>query len=480
MRHRNGSPIPISVSSSPINDPGGGLVGAVETIRSLSEEERLVEILARETSRNRAILDSLAEGVVTVDHRWKITSMNATAGRMLGTAPPDALGRMCSETLCGDRCGDGCPLVHTLKEGRPVRDELVNLTRTGGRPLEVSLNTAVLRDRDGEAMGGVLSFREFTEVERLKSELAGEHHFQGIIGKSPAMRAVFGLIKEIAASHSTVLITGESGTGKEMVADAVQQLSARRGKPYVKVNCAVLSDGILESELFGHEKGAFTDAHHTRRGRFELADGGTLFLDEIGDISHNIQIKLLRVLQERRFERVGGEASLDVDVRFIAATHRGLEELVEAGTFREDLFYRLNVIPLHLPPLRERREDIPLLVDHFLRKYSLVTGKDVRAIQGRALDMLLAGEWPGNVRQLENAVEYAFARARGNTLTASILPPDVQRRGARKGVRKREGEGDRVREALERNQWHHGRAAHDLGISRTTLWRRMRRLNLAG
>jgi DNA-binding NtrC family response regulator len=293
------------------------------------------------------------------------------------------------------------------------------------------------------------------------------------------MRSVFGLIKEVAASHSTVLITGESGTGKEMVANAVQQLSARRGKPYVKVNCAVLSDGILESELFGHEKGAFTDAHQTRRGRFELADTGTLFLDEIGDISPNIQIKLLRVLQERSFERVGGETPLEVDVRFIAATHRSLEELVETGTFREDLFYRLNVIPIHLPPLRERREDIPLLVDHFLRKYSLVTGKDIRTVQDRALDLLVSGDWPGNVRQLENAVEYAFARARGNTLSASILPPDIRRGGSGRRMRRPDGEADRLRDALERNQWHHGRAARELGISRTTLWRRMKRLSLA-
>jgi transcriptional regulator with PAS, ATPase and Fis domain len=245
------------------------------------------------------------------------------------------------------------------------------------------------------------------------------------------------------------------------------------------VNCAVLSDGILESELFGHEKGAFTDAHQMRRGRFELADTGTLFLDEIGDISPHIQVKLLRVLQERRFERVGGEEPLGVDVRFIAATHRDLQELVREGRFREDLYYRLNVIPVHLPPLRERREDIPLLVDHFLRKYSLVTGKDVRTIQDRALDMLAANDWPGNVRQLENAVEYAFARAKGNTLTASILPPDIQARGIRKGSRHPGGEADRIRSALDRHQWHHGRAARELGISRTTLWRRMKRLGLA-
>ncbi len=480
MRRRDGRVVPISVSTSPLHDDSGRLLGAVETIRNMSEVERLNEVLARETSQKMAILDSLAEGVITIDQEWKVTSMNAAAERLLGCRSAEVVGRSCSNVLRADRCHDGCPVARTLEAEDPARDELVHLTGADGRPVEVSLNVAVLRGSDGEALGGVLSFREFTEVDRLRAELAGEHHFHGVIGKSPAMRAVYRMIEDVAPSHSTVLITGESGTGKEMVANAIQQCGARRGAPYVKVNCAVFSDGVLESELFGHVRGAFTDAVHDRRGRFELAHTGTLFLDEIGDVSPRIQVKLLRVLQERCFERVGGEEPVEVDVRIIAATHRDLGEMVRKGVFREDLYYRLNVIPVVLPPLRQRREDIPLLVDHFLRKYQLVTGKRVERIHDRAMDVLASHPWPGNVRQLENAIEYAFARARGNVLTLDLLPPEVRMPGSARadGAASEPGEIVEIRRALERHHWHHGRAAKDLGISRTTLWRKMRKLGL--
>jgi DNA-binding NtrC family response regulator len=263
-----------------------------------------------------------------------------------------------------------------------------------------------------------------------------------------------------------------------MVANALQFLSPRRPAPFVKVNCSVLSEGLLESELFGHTEGAFTDARQSRRGRFELADGGTLFLDEIGELSSLIQVKLLRVLQEHSFERVGGETSIKVDVRIIAATNRDLEARVAAGGFREDLFYRLNVIPVHVPPLRERRDDIPLLVDHFLRKYQVVTGKNIERIQNRAMDALVSHPWPGNVRQLENAVEYAFARARGGVITLDLLPPDIRGGGSPALETPADPERARILCALERHHWHHGRAAAELGLSRTTLWRRMKQLGL--
>jgi PAS domain S-box-containing protein len=478
MKHRDGTSIPIAVSSSPIFDEDKTLLGAVESIRSLSEVERLTELIAHESDQRKSILDSLAEGVITVDHDWHVTSCNAAAGRILGLESQRAMGLHCSDVLRADRCEDGCPLARTLRDGDRVRDDPVHVTRFDGRSLEVSLNAAVLYGTDGEAMGGVLSFRELNEVERLRAELAGEHHFHGIVGKSTSMQAVFGLIEEVAESASTVLITGESGTGKEMVANALQFLSPRRPAPFVKVNCSVLSEGLLESELFGHTEGAFTDARQSRRGRFELADGGTLFLDEIGELSSLIQVKLLRVLQEHSFERVGGETSIKVDVRIIAATNRDLEARVAAGGFREDLFYRLNVIPVHVPPLRERRDDIPLLVDHFLRKYQVVTGKNIERIQNRAMDALVSHPWPGNVRQLENAVEYAFARARGGVITLDLLPPDIRGGGSPALETPADPERARILCALERHHWHHGRAAAELGLSRTTLWRRMKQLGL--
>jgi len=477
MQRRDGTPVPISVSTSPLRDSEDRILGAVETIRPLNDVERLNEILARETSEKKAILDSLTEGVVTIDHNWRITSINAAGERMLDIAADRVMGRPCREVLCGDLCNTDCPLARTLEGNSPVHNEIVNVVRSDGQIREVTLNAAVLRAPGGEAQGGVLSFCEFTEVERLRAELAGTHHFHGIIGKSPRMKAVFQLVEDVADSASTVLVNGDSGTGKELVADAIQKLGPRRDRPYIKVNCAVFSDGVLESELFGHERGAFTGADRERRGRFELADTGTLFLDEIGDISPLIQVKLLRVLQERQFERVGGERPINVDVRIVAATHRDLRELVSEGRFREDLYYRLNVIPVTLPPLRERPEDIPLLVEHFLRKYELVTGKPVNRVKDRVMDLFVSHPWPGNVRQLENAVEYAFARAHGDTLTRELLPPDIRsapRDGGGRGV----GEAWEIRRALNENHWHHARAAEALGISRTTLWRRMKKLGL--
>jgi len=335
-------------------------------------------------------------------------------------------------------------------------------------------------------MGAVISMRDLSYFHQIRKSLDQKTQFMGMVGKSKKMQEIYELIEEIADSPSTVLIQGESGTGKELIANAIQKLSSRRDKPYIKVNCSVFPETLLASELFGHVKGAFTDAHKDRKGRFEMADGGTIFLDEIGEASPAVQIKLLRVLQEKEFERVGGSETIKVDVRVIAATNQDLQKAVQEKRFREDLYYRLNVIPIYVPPLRERKEDIPLLIDYFMEKYRLITGKAIDDISDDALDMLMNYDYPGNIRELENAIEYAFARTKNRQITAEKLPLTI-REQARKAVfgnshasdvTARTEEYIRIRRALEHHRWNREAAAQALGISRTTLWRKMKKLRL--
>jgi PAS domain S-box-containing protein len=472
---RDGVAIDVNVTTTPLFDERSRVVGALETIHPSSNREALTETLIQEESHKHLILDSLMEGVVTIDQEWRITSFNAAAERILGYPAAAALGKFCNHLLRSDRCQEGCPLTRMLESEAPSRDERIRLTHADGRGVEVTVTTAVLKDGNGEARGGVMTFRDERAPQRER-ELGPS--FMGLACQSPSMRSVCTLIQDVAESTSTVLITGESGTGKEMVANAIQQLGSRRNAPYVKVNCAAIPDGLLESELFGHVRGAFTDAKRDHRGRFELAHKGILFLDEIGDLSPHVQVKLLRVLQDRRFERVGGEETVEVDVRLIAATHRSLEELVRCGGFREDLYYRLNVIPLRLPPLRERLEDIPTLVAEMVEKHGGRTDKRVDRVTDEALAVLTAYPWPGNVRELENAIEYAFVRTHGPSITPAALPVHVTGRTEGSPEATSDAETDRLVAALERHHWHHGHAAQELGISRTTLWRRMRRLGL--
>ena len=273
---------------------------------------------------------------------------------------------------------------------------------------------------------GLAARRERRESARLREEIGGAENFAGIVGSSRAMADVFETVRQVANARSTVLLTGESGTGKELFAQAIHQLSPRAAEPFVVVHCASLNQNLLESELFGHEKGAFTSAHERSAGRFELADGGTLFLDEIGEINHATQVKLLRVLETRSFERVGGSSSIQVDVRLVAATNRDLKAMVDEGKFREDLFYRLNVVNIMLPPLRKRREDLPVLLDHFLHLFAAENGKDLAGFAPEALDLLTAYDWPGNVRELRNCVERMVVMARGDRLTLKDVPTDVR------------------------------------------------------
>jgi len=427
------------------------------------------------------ILDSIADGVFTVDREWRITSFNRAAERITGISREEAIGRRCCDIFRASICEKNCALAETFRTGRQIVDKAIYIIGVDGSRVPVSISTALLRDHQGAIVGGVETFRDLSAIAELERELRKEYSFQDIISKNRVMHRIFNILPSIAESDSTILIEGESGTGKELMARAVHNLSHRREKPFVAVNCGALPETLLESELFGYKAGAFTDARKDKPGRFALAEGGTLFLDEIGDVSAALQIRLLRILQERTYEPLGGTETVKADVRVIAASNRSLDNLVAAGQFREDLYYRINVIPVSLPPLRERKEDIPLLVDHFIDHFNKLKHRMISGISPSALSLLMNYDFPGNIRELENFIEHAFVLCQGTIIDAGSLPA-VVRPGKDHipsgGKSLAELEAAFLVEVLHRNNWNRARTAAELGIHKTTLWRRMKKLGI--
>jgi PAS domain S-box-containing protein len=428
-----------------------------------------------------AILDSIADGVFTVDLDWRVTFFNRAAERIIGVPREEAVGRPCWEVFRADICEEACALRQTMESGQTVVNRAVYVLRGDGRRLPISISTALLRDDSGNVIGGAETFRDLSLVEELRKEIAGTYTFSDIISKNHKMRQTLAIMPEVAASESTVLITGESGTGKELVARAIHSLSSRKDEAFVAVNCGALPDTLLESELFGHVRGAFTDAKSDRKGRFAQAQGGTIFLDEIGDVSPTLQVRLLRVLQEREYEPVGASAPQKADVRIVCATNRDLEVLVEEGKFRQDLYYRVNVVRVVLPPLRERRDDIPLLVDHFIAHFNALRGKDIVGVSRDVMSCFMRHDWPGNVRELENTIEHAFVLCPGGIIELSHTPEPLCREGVGRpvsGTTLAEIERAAIYDALERNGWKRLATAEELGIDKTTLWRKLKRLGI--
>ncbi|MDY6913168.1 MAG: sigma 54-interacting transcriptional regulator, partial [Planctomycetota bacterium] len=374
----------------------------------------------------------------------------------------------------------------TIQTGRPIVNQAVYIVTAKGRRVPISISTAILKDRDGKVIGGVETFRDLSLVEQLRKELHDKYTFADIVGRSPAMRRLFDILPEIADSGSTVLIEGASGTGKELFAKALHNLSSRRDAPFIAINCGALPDTLLESELFGYKAGAFTDARSDKPGRFALADGGTIFLDEIGDVSQAMQSRLLRVLQEKVIEPLGGLEPVTVDVRVVVATNKDLSRMVRKGAFREDLYYRINVIRLKLPDLRDRREDIGLLVEHFVSRFSRIQNKDVTGVSEDAMALLMEHDYPGNVRELENIIEHAFVLSRGGLLEPEHLPSSV-RGGADLPHAAPSGNASLTLQALEARhiadaiRQHGGNrtaAAKQLGINPSTLFRKIKALRI--
>ncbi len=439
--------------------------------------------------RTRIILDSIADGVFTVDADWRITSFNKAAERITGIPSEEAIGHHCWEVFRASICETRCSLRHTMETGAPVLNQSIFVVSAGGDRIPVSISTALLRDAAGRVIGGVESFRDLSVVEALRKELSGRHSFQDIISKNREMHRLFGMLELISESSSTVLLRGESGTGKELFARAIHMLSPRKDRPFVVINCGALPDNLLESELFGYKAGAFTDARKDKPGRVAMAQGGTLFLDEIGDLSLALQVRILRFLQDHVYEPLGGTRPEKVDVRVVAATNRDLEARVESGAFREDLFYRINVVRMELPPLRERKEDIPLLIDHFVKTCARLNGKEIHGVAPDVVSLLMAHDFPGNIRELENIIEYATVVCKGGWIGVEHLPDDFRRKtgiGEGAGAGKTPGdlswrrvERDFLLESLKRNHWNRAATAAALGIHPSTLWRRIKRLGLS-
>ncbi len=449
------------------------------------------------------ILDSIGEGVFTVDNSFRITTFNAAAEALTGIRRQDAIGMKCRDVFKADICQRDCALRHTMENNEPRREVRVNILDSRMREVPVRVSTAVLHDQDGAVLGGVEIMRDISELEALRQELNDKVVFQNIVGVSRPMRNLFRILPDVSCSDVPVLITGASGTGKELFAQALHKLSPRSEAPFIKVNCGALPDSLLESELFGHQKGAFTDARSRRRGRFQAANGGTLLLDEIGETSQAFQVKLLRVLQDGEIFPLGSSTPIKVDVRLISATNRDLESMVREGTFRQDLFYRLRVVTLEIPPLRERRQDIPALIDHLLKRISTRRGRQVKGLTPAAHRALASYDFPGNIRELENILERAMVLCHSPDIGVEHLPPEVfspvqpPMPGAQPqhpapspsfpgstqpapihGTPQFASESERLLWALNTCGWNRQKTARYLGISRSTLWRQMKRFRL--
>ncbi len=438
----------------------------------------------------KIIVDTFNDGLLVVDTMGRFIAANPAAEKLTGYTEEELKTKDCRILNCTD-CrvfakGPKDKWCKLFEKGK-VRDKKCLITHKDRRTVHIIKSGAVLRDPDGEIVGAVETLKDMSQIIRQQQEIKALRHtfeldegYHGIIGKSPVMQNLFELIENLAQSDAPVMISGASGTGKELVALAIHEASPRSQKPFVKVNCAALNENLMESELFGHVKGAFTGAERNRVGRFEAAHEGTIFLDEVGDIPLPLQVKLLRVLEEKKIERVGEHKTLSVDVRIITATNRNLEEMVAHGKFREDLYFRINVFPLHCPSLSRRREDIPGIVQHFIRQNAHTSGKKILGVTPEAMERLIAYDWPGNVRELRNVIDYAFVLCPGGAIGLEHLPTGMTSgKNALPSMRTDASgnpkERDELLSILRENGWNQSDAARRLGVSRVTIWKRMKK-----
>ena len=486
----SGSLFPLILSDKKIK-------GAAFVFQDKSKKRALYDLLEEKTldltlERNKlhAIFNSRIEGTFTVDKDCRITAFNRSAERITGYKSEEVYGRQCWQVLKAGFCKQGCPIFEQTDKSSATAEISVKetyLTNIKGSRIPIRLNIAPLVDEEGKVMGRVNTFQDITELKNLTNHLNDKFQLSNIIGKSKSMDKVYRLMENVSKSDSTILLTGESGTGKELVGRAIHLNSYRRSQPFVAINCSAFVETLLESELFGHERGAFTGAIQTKQGRFELAEGGTLFLDEIGDISPTVQVKLLRVLETRQFERVGGTKPIKMDVRLIAATNKNLIEKVDNDQFREDFYYRIYVVNIHLPPLRERMEDLPLLLHNLLKKYSSKFNKYIVRISPQAMKILNDYNWPGNIRELENLMEYAFVMCQSISIEVEHLPEKIISQ-YHDGISIDEidtsvspldtAEKILIYKTLKNNNGHRGKTAKALGIDTSTLWRKMKKFQL--
>ena len=491
IRNKNGQRLSCTYSVQPLYANQGNVIGAIlciQTSSALIAADALsapsVESLQTPQCDHRELLEALPEGVFTINTRWRIASFNRTAEKITGYRREDVIGRHCWEIFRSDLCELGCPLKTALETGQTCTDQDVRILMEGGARQTILVNTGVLRDSSGAVSGAVETFRPLTGETLITKSTEDRPNFAEIIGRSEAMQRLFSMLPDVAASEANVLICGESGTGKELIAQTIHRHSPRNRSPFVAVNCAALAESLLESELFGHEKAAFTGATNSKPGRFELAKGGTIFFDEIGELKPELQIKLLRVLEQREFERVGGTRSIPMEARIISATNRDLKQALLNGSFREDFYYRLRTVPINIPPLRERMEDIPMLVDYFISHLNKRYKKEVNSVDPRVMQFFREYHWPGNVRELERTLEHAYVFVKGRIILPKDLPAteefsqvaDLPHNGFHLNGNNQSRET--IIWALSKSGGKRDKASRLLGMSRTTLWRRMKELGL--
>ena len=430
------------------------------------------------------ILESISDGVFTVDHQWKIMTFNRAAEEITGISREEAMGKHCWDVFRSNMCEGECALKKTMREGKSFVSSSTYIINSEKKRIPITVSTALLKDKKGKIIGCVETFRDHSLVEELKKQLSSGYKMGDMLSKSPEMKKIFSILPMVAESDSTVLIEGETGTGKELMAKVIHNLSFRKDKPFVAINCGALPDTLLESELFGYKAGAFTNAVKDKPGYFAVAQGGTILLDELADTSPAFQAKLLRVLEEKEFQPLGAVKKEKADVRIIAATNKDLARLVLGEKFRQDLFYRINVMRIEILPLRRRTEDIPLLIDHFINKLNRIRGKFITGIDQNALEILMSHLFPGNIRELENIIEHAFVLCSEGNIDLKHLPASLLQQTSFEGVCRdpmdtvKDAEINIITKALLKNNYNRTATAKALGMHKSTLFRKIAKLGI--
>lgn len=469
------------------------VISAVLVFRDTKEMLNLAENLEEKTTelvdqKNKldAIFNSNIEGTFTIDNDWNVTSFNLSAEKITGYKKSEAIGKKCWEIFNSSICRNGCHMEQTMKKGKPTIGNELEVINKSGRIVPIRVNSAILRNNKDEKIGAVETFLDISEIKNLSEHLDERFKYENIVGKNKEIKRIITVLESVAQTDSSVLITGESGTGKELAARAIHLNSHRRTGPFTAVNCSAFAESLIESELFGHEKGAFTGAVKTKVGRFELANGGTLFLDELGDLSVTVQTKLLRVLETREIERVGSNKSIKIDTRIIAATNKDLEIEIEEGRFREDLYYRINVMNIQLPPLRQRKDDLPILVNHFIDKFNSKFERNIKHFSSSAFDILMDYNWQGNIRELENVIEHCFVLCGSDVIQIEHLPKRLREGDFQSIMSNTSNNFNHIKDAersiiintLKKHNGSRSETAKELNVHPTTLWRKMKKFNL--
>ncbi|RJP66173.1 MAG: PAS domain-containing protein [Ignavibacteriales bacterium] len=481
----------VLASLTPITRSDKSIIGLALVFRDTQEMLLLAEKIKERTQalldeKNKldAIFNSNIEGTFTIDNEWSVTSFNKSAEKITGFTKEQAINKKCWEIFNSDLCRNGCHMESTMANHQPTIGNELIIKSKEGKLIPIKVNSAPLLNGKGEPIGAVETFIDISEIKNLAEHLSEKYKFANIIGKSKSMNKIYSLLESVAQSDSSVLITGESGTGKELVARAIHLNSDRKNAPFIAINCSAFAESLIESELFGHEKGAFTGAIKNKTGRFELAKDGSLFLDEIGDLSLQLQVKLLRILETRQFEQVGGITPIDLNARIIAATNKDLNKEISEGRFREDLLFRINVINIDLPPLRERMDDFPILINHFLQKFNEKFKKNITGIAANTFKILEKYNWPGNIRELENVIEHGFVLCQNKIIQTEHLPEKLISQINVESDTKTttspvlEAEKRLIISTLEKFNGNKNETAKTLGINKSTLWRKMKKFNL--